>query len=527
MTFLKHVLSKSWELSATQFISILAFANLLVYHYPLYLFAVDNLDIYTMNGLLTLFSVSVIIFTFTALALFLLWVISSWVAWSFLLVIILLNAVALYFMVTYQVVFDKTMIANIFNTRTSESGHYFHPKQFIYLLVFAVIPIWLVLKCQIKKASRLRLVFHAFISLLISLVFIYANASTSLWIDKHASKLGSRVLPWSYLINLAKFQIAENAVPQVQQLLPAANFSSDKSVVVLVIGETARAQNFSLYGYDRLTNPLLSKVDLVVLNDTTACSTYTTASIRCMLSHTDTDMAAFEPLPSYLNRQGVDVIWHSNNWGEPKISVRNYNDSEALMPLCKTDHCEFDEILLSGLKQRIESSDKNKILVLLHASGSHGPSYYRKYPPEFEVFKPACKTVALNECTPQALINAYDNSILYTDYFLAKLIGLLQTIPDAPIAMMYVSDHGESLGEYGLYLHGTPFSIAPDVQKKVPFLVWMSKAFKATKKLSVASFKQQATHSHHQIFHSVMGALSIKSSVYKKELDVFWQTHQE
>lgn len=530
MTFLTTITSNKsnfWEISASQFVFIMALLSFALFHLPLFSFAAANLDVTTVNGLLTLFTVSIIVFTFTTVAFFLLFMVSRWVALPIVIIIFLLNAVALYFMLTYQVVFDRALIANIFNTRIIESGDYFHPKLLFYLLIFGVIPTWIALKFRITTVSRLKLLLHAFLTLVFCLILVYLNAATSLWIDKNASKLGSRVLPWSYLIRIAEYQRLTLQTPEVRELLPSATFNeAEKSVVVLVIGETARAQNFALYGYERQTNPLLRERNVVTLNDTTACSTYTTASIACMLSHTDSGGDNYEPLPTYLHRQGVDVIWHTNNWGEPPISVQTYKDSEALKPDCRSKYCDYDELLLSGLKARIESSDKSKILVILHASGSHGPSYYKKYPVAFEVFKPVCKTVALDQCSAQSLMNAYDNSILYTDYFLSQLIDLLQSIPMTPTSMLYVSDHGESLGEYGLYLHGTPFAIAPDYQKKVPFLLWMSEDFMTQRNLSTNSFKQQEKHSHRHIFHSVMGALSVKSDVYEKAFDIFWRNRQ-
>ena len=525
MTHLMKIsIGRAWEVSTTQFIFIVSLLNLFIYHVPLYKFSVNSLDIATINGLLTLLTVSVIIFSFTALALFLLFFLSRWIALPLIALIFVLNAIALYFMVTYQVVFDKTMVANIFNTRSVESADYFHPKLLLYILLLGIIPAWGVLRLRIKNGGRVRLLFNGLITILSTLALIYVNASTALWIDKNASKLGSQILPWSYLINITEYQLETRIDPPVRALLPPLIHSDNKkSVVVLVIGETARAQNFSLYGYERNTNPLLSKANIVTLNDTTACSTYTTASIACMLSHVETDTDSYEALPSYLNRQDVDVIWHSNNWGEPPISVNTFKKNNSLQKDCRSTNCRYDEVLLSGLKQRIESSDKQKILVVLHTSGSHGPSYFRKYPAEFETFKPVCKSVALDQCTKQELINAYDNSLLYTDYLLKQLIDLLKTMPEKPTSMMYVSDHGESLGEYGLYLHGTPFSFAPDVQKKVPFLLWMSDAFMNQRRISTGKFKQQIKHSHRHVFHSIMGALSLSSPIYEEAFDVFFQ----
>jgi glucan phosphoethanolaminetransferase (alkaline phosphatase superfamily) len=262
----------------------------------------------------------------------------------------------------------------------------------------------------------------------------------------------------------------------------ATKFANDeKTIVFLVIGESAREQNFSLYGYSRATNPLMTELGAVALANSRACASYTTASLLCMLSHIDMHWqlsASYEPLPSYLQRQGIDVIWRTNNWGEPSLKVQSYDRAGDLRRECEGGVCAYDEVLLQGLEQRIRSSTNKRIFVVLHLHGSHGPSYYRNYPLQFEIYKPACKSVNLHECTDAELVSAYDNTILYTDYFLHQAIELLKTFPEHASMLMYISDHGESLGEHGIYLHGSPYSIAPDVQKNVPFLIWMSDTFK-------------------------------------------------
>jgi lipid A ethanolaminephosphotransferase len=226
-------------------------------------------------------------------------------------------------------------------------------------------------------------------------------------------------------------------------------------------------------------------------------------------------------LPSYLQRQGVDVIWRTNNWGEPPLKVQSYNRADELRRDCNGSVCAYDEVLLQGLEQRIRSSKHKKIFVVLHLHGSHGPSYYRNYPPQFEVYKPACKSVDLHECTDAELVNAYDNTILYTDYLLYQTITLLKTFPEHASVLMYISDHGESLGEHGVYLHGSPYSIAPDVQKNIPFLIWMSETFEKTNKISRTQLMQQVSHSDANVFHSVMGAFGMSSDIYNKQLDIF------
>ena len=107
--------------------------------------------------------------------------------------------------------------------------------------------------------------------------------------------------------------------------------------------------------------------------------------------------------------------------------------------------------------------------------GSHEPAYYKCYPESFNTFKPACNSLELSSCTNKEINNAYDNAIFYTDYFLSHVISLLkENTPKFEITMFYISDHGESLGESGLYLHGMPYIFAPDSQTKVPLIVWAS-----------------------------------------------------
>ena len=430
---------------------------------------------------------------------------------------------------TYQVMLDKTMVGNILNTSIEESIDFAHPKLIAYLLFFALIPCYLLLRTKVTKLHRGKHILQASSVLILGVLWIYSASNTWLWFDENAKKLGGRILPWSYVIGLTRLYLEASEEQEIQTLLPLAHFISDqdvnqKKVVVLVIGEAARSDNFSLYGYTKNTNPLLEKQNVLALKNSYSCATYTTASLKCILSHTG-DNGAFstnyEVLPSYLLRHDVDVIWRSNNWGEPRIKVTSYTHAGELRKTCKGPGCPYDEALLHGLVERIESSKKRNILVILHQKGSHGPAYNKNYPAEFRKFLPECDTVDLQKCSQQALVNAYDNTILYTDHFLNRTVNILKNMSGASTMMMYVSDHGESLGEYNLYLHGTPYSVAPDVQKKIPFLLWMSDAFISSQNISQETLKQRTSHSQNNVFHSVMGAFNMRSDIYKEDLNLF------
>jgi len=218
-------------------------------------------------------------------------------------------------------------------------------------------------------------------------------------------------------------------------------------------------------------------------------------------------------LPNYLYRNNVEVIWRTTNWGEPPIHIKNYQNRDVLMPNCKGEGCNYDEVLLTGLKEQILASKKNKILIVLHTSTSHGPTYSKKYPPRFETFKPVCNSVELGNCTQTALLNAYDNTIVYTDYILSKVIEDLQQLKEYHSAMIFVSDHGESLGEKNLYMHGLPLSIAPKEQYEIPFIVWLSDSSKQLKPNKILS--------QNHVFHSVLNFLNIQSPIYNEQMNIF------
>jgi lipid A ethanolaminephosphotransferase len=244
----------------------------------------------------------------------------------------------------------------------------------------------------------------------------------------------------------------------------------------------------------------------------TSCATYTTAGVKCILEHKNTD-ELYEILPNDLYRNKVEVIWRTTNWGEPPLHIKNIQNKQALMANCQGETCEYDEILLNGLKEQILASPKNKILIVLHSSTSHGPTYSKKYPPQFEAFKPVCNSVELAKCSQTELMNAYDNTIVYTDYILAKIIEDLKELKAYNSAMIFVSDHGESLGEKNLYMHGLPMSLAPKEQYEIPFIVWTSEGSKQLKP------NKNLTQNH--VFHSVLNFLGVQSPIYDEQLNIF------
>jgi lipid A ethanolaminephosphotransferase len=435
-------------------------------------------------------------------------------AGKFLLILFfILNAIAIYFINTYHVIVDESMMGNVLNTNYEESSSFFSFKLILYIFGLGILPGIYVFKVRIISETWKRF-FLTFSSTLLFIVLLaYANAPNWLWLDKNSKQLGGLAMPWSYSVNTSLFYIHQHKKNKKEILLPPATITdSAKSVMVLVIGESARKENFSLYGYKKNTNPLLSQTPNLFHFDANSGATYTAAGVKCILEHKKTD-DLYEILPNYLYRNNVDVFWRTTNWGEPPVHIKSYQKKENLIHDCAGEGCPYDEILLNGLKEQIVASTKNKILVILHTSTSHGPSYSKKYPPRFEIFKPVCNSVELGDCSRESLVNAYDNTIVYTDYILHKLIETLKQLKDYKSAMIFVSDHGESLGEKNLYMHGLPISIAPKEQFEIPFIVWQSDS---TKQLKV-----NTSLSQFNVFHSVLKFLSVQSPIFDEKMNIF------
>lgn len=487
--------------------------NFIFFHLPFFTFVFDNVDYKSLNGIVLVASLVILMFVLNAFVLYLIFFLSRIVGKALLVLFFLGSALAVYFINTYSVIIDETMVGNILNTNYAESSSFFSFKLVLYVVLLGILPSIYIIKVKIINVKLKRFLITSSLSLLFIVVLIFANASNWLWIDKNSKTLGGLAMPWSYTVNFTRFYIHQQQENKKEILLPDAKIlDNKKSVVVLVIGESARSQNFSLYGYHKNTNPLLSKIPNLYHFDATSCSTYTTAGVKCLLEHKNTG-DLYEILPNYLFRNDVDVIWRTSNWGEPPVHIKEYEKAEQLALNCKGDGCNYDEVLLTGLKDRISASKKDKIFVVLHTSTSHGPTYSKKYPAQFESFSPVCNSVELGKCSKEELINAYDNTIVYTDYILNRLIGDLKELKEYDSAMLFVSDHGESLGENNLYMHGLPMSIAPKEQYDIPFIVWVSDSSK--------ELKANKTLTQNHVFHSVLKFLNIQSPIYDENMDIF------
>lgn len=422
------------------------------------------------------------------------------------------DAVCLYFINSYEVLITDKMMGNVFNTQFSEASGFFSVSAVIYVVFLGILPCIYVVMQKVEYGSFRRFWANIGAGLGIVLAVALGHIRNWPWIDRNSTELGSLLMPWSYTINSFRYYSAEKKRNAKEILLPDAAITTDsRDVCVLIIGESARRDHFSLYGYEKETNPF-TKEDGVTALIADAAATYTTAGVKAILHYAPVSKL-HEIIPNYFSRAGVDVSWRTSNWGEPPVHIEEYYKVKDLKARFPEADERYDGILLEGLKEDIMASDKAKTLVIIHTNTSHGPTYFKKYPSEFEHFTPVCTTVEMSKADHEELMNAYDNTIVYTDWLIHSVIETLKEIPDSRCCMMYVSDHGESLGENNLYMHGVPMSMAPKEQVEIPFIVWDSDEDTKVKALEKVG--------QYHVFHSLMKFMGLESPIYDEEKNIF------
>lgn len=505
MKFLKRPISLQTECM------ILSAFTLVAYHIPFFRLVLDKIE-GGFNGVLITAGLAVLMLALNHFFYYLVLYTGRFVGRCILAFTFVADAISLYFINSYEVLITDSMMGNVFNTQFSEASGFFSFAAVLYVLFLGVIPCLFIFAAKTDFGSFKRFLSNIGLALGLAVAIAFVNIQNWPWIDRNSTELGSLLMPWSYTVNTVRFYNGEKKRNQKEILLPDAQISNDsKDVCILIIGESARRDHFSLYGYEKPTNPLLAEDDVTALIANSA-ATYTTAGVKAILDHQPTGKL-YEILPNYMYRTGVDVIWRTSNWGEPPVHIEKYHTVKDIKKMYPEADDRYDGILLSGLKEEIQTSDKDKILVILHTNTSHGPTYNKKYPAEFEVFKPVCTTVEMSKANPQELMNAYDNSVLYTDYIIHSAIEILKEFTDRRTCMLYVSDHGESLGEGNLYMHGVPMSIAPKEQIEIPFIVWTSK--------DAVEVKELAEVGQYHVFHSVMDFLGVESPIFDEDKNIF------
>ncbi len=459
-------------------------------------------------------------------------------------------AIGAHFMGAYGIVLDPTMMSNVLQTDAREVADLLTPLLPINLLLLAVLPMIWLWRVPVQRLSfgtqalRNLLALLGALLLFTALLFaLYADLSTTM---RNHRTLRYMINPVNSFFSLAVLAYETTAKPTgpLQPIgldarpLPRPP-GTRPPLLVLVIGETARADHFSLNGYPRPTNPELAKLDVVSFGNVTACGTSTAASLPGMFSplgrSADESRARdSENLLDLVHRAGLAVLWLDNQAGCKGLCDRvPHADAASAAPagtpppaaLCPAGEC-FDLALLHDLDARLAALPAERrergVLLVLHQMGSHGPAYFKRSPPERKPFEPECTTAVLQQCTLASINNAYDNSIAYTDHVLARTIGWLQQqATHYDPLLLYVSDHGESLGENNIYLHGLPYAFAPREQKHVPMIAWAGPASWRAVDIACLRRHRDAALSHDNLFHSVLGALDLQASEYRAQLDVY------
>lgn len=483
------------------------------------------------------FFISLAVLLFSFIAFFLGLVLNKFTFKPILMFLFPAAAMASYFMNSYNVIIDTSMIENSIKTDSREVFDLFSLRLVVYFVVLGLLPAYLVYRIPISCKSTTKEILSRFKFLAALLVLIVSNML--LMSEQYASFIREQkdlryyMNPLTFIYSSGKYVDELIRVDHVGPRIPIAEDayitknSDPRKIVVLVVGEAARADHWSLNGYERETNRALPKHNIINFPQLSSCATSTAFSLPCMFSLSAfddfqlRDAKAHENVLDVLKRAGVNVLWRDNNSDSKGvadgIAFEDFRSPEV-NPVCD-EECR-DVGMLSGLDDYIASHPEGDIVIVLHQMGNHGPAYYKRYPKEFEFYTPVCESNQLETCSREEINNAYDNALVYSDYFLASVIDFLEPLQeDFSTAMLYMADHGESLGELGLYLHGLPYALAPEAQTHVASALWLGDDISHEARQKLETQAQQAL-SHDNYFHTVLGMLNVNTKVYQPELDI-------
>lgn len=447
-----------------------------------------------------------------------------------------ISALSAYFMDSYGVVINDEMLQNVAQTNAAEAFDLMNPRLLAYLALLGALPAWILSRIPLRSRSwrieigtRIAFIVICMVAIVaIGLGFgdFYASFIRE---NKSIRSYANPTYPVYSVFKYANLRIAAASPKTLLKIGEDARrpANAPRKLIVVVVGETARTDRFSLNGYQRPTNPQLSKEAVASFTQFTSCGTSTAISVPCMFSNLGREnfsVAAArsrENVLDVIQRSGAYVLWLDNNSDSKSVANRipfQLYRSPETNPVCD-EECR-DEGMLARLQETIDTRPAGDIVIVLHQMGNHGPAYYKRYPKAFEKFTPTCRNNDLSQCTTEEIGNAYDNAILYTDHFLARTIALLKRNDGAfATAMFYLSDHGESLGENGVYLHGLPYAVAPKEQIQVPAVMWFGANFK-TLDIERLQKKRDMPLTHDWLFHTLLGFLQIETAVYRPELDI-------
>ncbi|MDO9316770.1 MAG: phosphoethanolamine--lipid A transferase [Gammaproteobacteria bacterium] len=506
----------------------------LVYNFA---FFRNTLDQYPLNGDNAAFLLSLVVLLTSVTALVFGLILTKWTLKPVLMLIFPLAAGASYFMNNYNIVIDSVMIQNVLATDSRETTDLFSIELLAYIALLGVLPAVAIyklnLRChpfRIELLQRMKFIGVLLVLIVANVVLMGGNYAS--FVREH-KVLRYYANPLSFMYSAGRYvdeQLASAASGPREVIGSDARIAASdhtRELLIMVVGEAARADHFSLNGYERDTNPQLASQDVVSYSNVYSCATSTALSLPCMFSQNGsedfdvTEAKRQENLLDVLQHAGVNVLWRDNNSDSKGVAAgTEFQDfrSADVNPVCDAE-CR-DVGMLSGLDDYIVSKPNGDIVIVLHQMGNHGPAYFKRYPQEYEVFTPVCETNQLEACSQQEIINAYDNAVLYTDHFLTSVIEFLKPYDDEfSTAMFYMADHGESLGEHGIYLHGLPYMIAPDSQKHVASVMWFGESFAQINKEGLRA-REGASFSHDNYFNTVLGILEVESTVYDSSKDI-------
>jgi lipid A ethanolaminephosphotransferase len=476
----------------------------------------------------------------------------SLLAWRWTLkpaisLLLLLAAFATYYMLMYGIVVDTPMVINVFQTDAREARDQLSWRLAVTVLLLAVLPmVWLWRKPMTDASlgkQAMRNVLLCIAALIVTLGTTQLVFQDFASLMRNHTQLRYQINPLNSVYALLDLTVIPgdqptgplHALGEDAHISPRAGAAQHPPLLLFVLGETARSANFSLNGYARPTNPLLAKENVTSFTQVASCGTSTAESVPCMFSHLGREGFAkrshdFENWLDVLQRAGYAVLWMDNQSGCKGQCDRipSLNTSELKLP----EHCEGgecrDTLMLTQLDKELAKLPAERrargTIVVMHQMGSHGPAYFKRTPAAFKPFVPECTDTSLSQCNQAQVVNAYDNTLVFTDYFLSRAIGWLKDKEKtAATALFYVADHGESLGENNLYLHGLPYAMAPAEQKQVPLITWLSPTFETQSHIKTSCLQKQRDRalSHDHLFHSVLGLMAVKTKVYQPTLDLF------
>lgn len=536
------MLSRVKTLTTNQFTLFTALFYVCVFNIPL--FGIVKQGIEKQADVNYLFIATIPLFLIFALSIIFSLFSVKFVLKPLFITITLISSSLFFAALQYGVVFDYGMIENTMQTNKGEALTYLNFSSVLNFIATGVLPGLLIYKVKIVykpffKELLHKLVFITTMAMGIAVIgfFFYQNFVA---FGRNNDQMKRYIIPTyaiGSMIKYLKINYLQEPLLYKQQGLDAKNLTVDTNnkpnLVVLVVGETARSMNYEYYGYDKPTNAHTKGFDMLAFKDTYSCGTATAVSLPCMFSsigREDYDARqaqAQDTVIDVLDHAGIKVNWLDNDSGCKGVCdrVEHINiDLNSDPKLCDGHYC-YDQVLLNQLDKVLASSVTEDTLLVLHIIGSHGPTYYLRYPEQYRKFIPDCQRSDIQNCSNEELINTYDNTILYSDYIISQVIERLQAQQThADTALLYISDHGESLGESGMYLHGAPYAIAPEEQISVPMLAWFSSDFTEENKIDTTCLKAHADKggfSHDNLFSTLLGLMNVKANIYRPEMDLF------